>query len=182
VPSSKKTVLKRLHFPFGEPIQLAKIARPLLPCGGSVLYHGSRSPKEILHENVLRVPESGIPAVSFTRMLHVAIFWATLKREDESVGAVFALDRNRLAHTFRLEPFRDPFWDNDPERRVRKASEAEEHVWGRDVVGLHRFLVDVIWFLPDGTLRSKKANRAERRKSGARIASDGHLSESFECR
>jgi hypothetical protein len=170
VPSSKKTVLKRLHFPFAEPIQLANVARPLLPRGCSVLYHGSRSPKEILHENVLRVPESGILAVSFTRMLHVAIFWATLKREDESVGAVFALDRNRLAHTYRLEPFRDPFWDNDPKRRVRNASEAEEHVWGRDVTWLHRFLVNVIWFLPDGTVKpTKKLNTQKVRRSAVKL-------------
>jgi hypothetical protein len=66
-------------------IQLAKVTRPLLPRGRSLLYHGSRSPAQILHDNALLVRDVGIPAVSFTRLLHVAIYWATLPREDEQV-------------------------------------------------------------------------------------------------
>jgi hypothetical protein len=49
-----------------------------------------------------------------------------------------------------------------PELRARKSSEAEEHAWGRDIVGLNQFLVDVIWFSPDGRLHSTAKKRAER--------------------
>jgi hypothetical protein len=74
VTSSSNLTLKKgvdvlLKFPFGEAIQLANEARPLLPRGRSLLYHGSRSPVEILSENVLRFSKIGIPAVSFTRLL-----------------------------------------------------------------------------------------------------------------
>jgi hypothetical protein len=149
-----------MTFPFDEAIQLAKIARPLLPRGHSVLYHGSRYPAAILRDNVLWCANVGTFAVSFTRLLHVAIYWAQVPRDDEEkVGAVFVLDRDRLARAYKLEPFRDPFWDNCPARSTRKASEAEEQVYGRDVVGLNEFLVDVVLVLPDGTLRSKRASR-----------------------
>ena len=55
------------------------------------------------------------------------------------------------------------------ERCSRKASEAEEQVFGRDVIGLDRFLVDVIWVLPDGSFRSTSARRAERVKGRERV-------------
>jgi hypothetical protein len=151
------------RFPFDEAIHLSKTARQLLPRGRSLLYHGTPCPIKILRENVLWSANVGTFAVSFTRLLHVAIYWAKVPRDDdEKVGAIFVLDRDRLVHNFKLEPFRDPFWDDCPARCSRKASEAEEQVYGRNVVGLNRFLADVIWVLPDGTLRSTRARRAER--------------------
>ena len=70
-------------------------------------------------------------AVSFSRLLHVAIYRATRKRENDQFGGVFILDRDLLAQTYKLEPFRDSIWDDYPERRARKSSEAEEQVWGQ---------------------------------------------------
>ena len=58
----------------------------------------------------------------------MGLYWARLKRGREHLGAVFVLDRERLAHNYKLEPFRDCFWDNELERLARKSSEAEEHV------------------------------------------------------
>jgi hypothetical protein len=150
-----------VKFPYDEAIQLAKVARPFLPRGRSLLYHGSRSPTQILRGNVLLSTHFGTQAVSFSRLLHVAIYWATRKRENDQFGGVFVLDRDLLTQTYKLEPFRDPIWDDHPERRARKSSEAEEYVWGRDVVGLNRFLVDVIWFSADGSLHSIAERRAE---------------------
>jgi hypothetical protein len=147
--------------PYNSAIKLAKIARPLLPRGRSLLYHGSRSPAQILRDNALLVPEVGIPAVSFSRLLHVGIYWATLERENEQIGAVFVLDRDHLAQTYKLEPFRDPVWEDCPETRARKSSEAEEQVRHRDVAGLSQFLVDIIWFSPDGSLQSTAERSAE---------------------
>ena len=150
-----------MKFPYDEAIQLAKVARPFLPRGRSLLYHGSRSPTQILRGNVLLSTHFGTQAVSFSRLLHVAIYWARMKQENEQFGAVFVLDRNLLAQTYKLEPFRDPIWDDHPELRARKSSEAEEHVWGRDIVGLNQFLVDVIWFSADGSLHATAERRAE---------------------
>jgi hypothetical protein len=150
-----------VKFPYDEAIQLAKVARPFLPRGRSLLYHGSRSPTQILRGNVLLSTHFGTQACFFSRLLHVAIYWATLEREKDPVGAVFFLDRDLLAHTYKLEPSRDPIWDDHPERRARKSSEAEEHVWGRDIVGLNQFLVDVIWFSADGSLHATAERRAE---------------------
>jgi hypothetical protein len=150
-----------MSFPYNNAIKLAKIARPLLPRGRSLLYHGSRYPTQILRENALQVPYVGIPAVSFSRLLHVGIYWATMERENEQIGAVFVLDRERLAQTYKLEPFRDPVWESCPETRARKSSEAEEQVRYRDVAGLSQFLVDIIWFSPDGSLQSTAEGRAK---------------------
>jgi hypothetical protein len=168
--------------PYDEAIQLAKLTRPFLPRGRSLLYHGSRSPAQILRENVLLVPDVGISAVSFSRLLHVAIYWATLKRENELVGAIFVLDRDLLAHTYKLEPFRDQIWHDCPERRARKSSEAEEQVRDRDVAGLNQFLVDVIWFSPDGGLHSTAERRAEPLSACYRNLSHSNLSPASHAR
>jgi hypothetical protein len=150
-----------VKFLYDDAIQLAKVTWSFLPRGRSLLYHGSRSPTQILRGNVLLSTHFGTQAVSFSRLLHVAIYFATTKQENEKFGAVFVLDRDLLAQTYKLELFRDPFFDEYP-GRARKSSEAEEHVWGRDVVGLNQFLVDVIWFSPDGSLHSTAKRRAER--------------------
>jgi hypothetical protein len=100
-------------------IDLAKKARPLLDLSQPVIFHGSRHPKSVLRLNALlsatrRAPGAEVPliAVSCTRSLHVALYWAMLERigGDESQGAVFVLDRTRLAQDFRLQTYRDSFW------------------------------------------------------------------------
>jgi hypothetical protein len=158
------------------------VTRPLLPRGRSLLYHGSRSPAQILHDNALLVPDVGIPAVSFSRLLHVGIHFATTEREKEEVGAMFVLDRDRLAQTYKLEPFRDGFWDDCPERQAQKSSEAEEQVRHRDVVGLNQFLVDVIWFSPDGSLQSTVERRTEPLSACSRHPSLPNLSTASRAR
>jgi len=135
-------------------IDLAKKARPLLDLSQPVIFHGSRHPKSILQFNALlsatrRAPGAEVPpiAISCTRSLHVALYWATLERfigGEEGLGAVFVLDRTRLAQKFRLQTYRDSFWDHVPERSERKCSECEERIRG-SVLNLYRYLVDVLW-------------------------------------
>jgi hypothetical protein len=140
-------------FPFAEAIDLAKKARPLLDLSQPVIFHGSRHPKSILNLNALlsatrRARGAEVPpiAISCTRSIHVALYWAMLERigGDENQGAVFVLDRTRLAQDFRLRTYRDSFWDHVPERSERRCSECEERINGH-VMNLHRYLVDVLW-------------------------------------
>jgi hypothetical protein len=99
-------------------------------------------------QNVLRCPPHG--AISFTRLLHVAAFFAVLPRrgEDEQLGAILILDRAKLAQRYKLECYRDDVWDEYPERAERKNSEAEERVVGQDIKDLNRYIVDMIWLDP----------------------------------
>jgi hypothetical protein len=142
---------------------------PLLDLSQPVIFHGSRHPKSILAFNALvsatrRAPGAEVPpnAISCTRSIHVALYWAMLERRiggDESQGAVFVLDRTRLAQKFRLQPYRDSFWDHVPERRERKCSECEERIRG-SVLNLHRYLVDVLWI--DEKTKSVRSRNRER--------------------
>ena len=155
-------------FPFEEAIDLAKKARPLLDLSQPVIFHGSRHPKSILSINALfsatrRVRGAEVPpvAVSCTRSIHVALYWAMLERVDgdEDRGAVFVLNRTKLANNFRLETYRDSFWDHVPERSERKCSECEERISGH-VFNLHRYLVDVLWIdEKTGSVRSRNRER-----------------------
>jgi hypothetical protein len=78
---------------------------------------------------------------------------------DESRGAVFVLDRTRLAQDFRLQSYRDSFWDHVPERSEPKSSECEERIRGH-VMNLHRYLVDVLWIdEKTGSVRSRNRER-----------------------
>jgi hypothetical protein len=159
----------RQLFPFAEAIDLAKKARALLDLSQPVIFHGSRHPKSILALNALvsatrRAPGAEVPpnAISCTRSLHVALYWAMLERRiggDESRGAVFVLDRTRLAQKFRLQTYRDSFWDHVPERSERKCSECEERIRG-SVLNLHRYLVDVLWI--DEKTKSVRSRNRER--------------------
>ena len=82
---------------------------------------------------------------------------------DEGMGAVFVLDRTRLAQNFRLQTYRDSFWDHVPERSERKCSECEERISGH-VSNLHRYLVDVLWIeKKSGSVRSSNRQRDLRR-------------------
>ena len=78
---------------------------------------------------------------------------------DENKGAVFVLDRTRLAQNFRLQTYRDSFWDYDPERSERRCSECEERISGH-VMNLRRYLVDVLWIdEKTGSVRSSNRER-----------------------
>ena len=77
----------RQLFPFAEAIDLAKKARPLLDLSQPVIFHGSRHPKSILAFHALvsatrRAPGAEVPpnAISCTRSLHVALYWAMLEQ------------------------------------------------------------------------------------------------------
>src|SRR6267154_3784011 len=157
-----------LTFPFDDAIEIAKKARPLLARTGNLLFHGTPTPQLILADNALRCPQYGSYSISFTRLLHVGIYWATLDRDmEDQREAVLVLDRNRLAQNYKLEPYRDDIWDEYPERRARRSSEAEEVIYTRDVCDLRKYLIDVIWFDPDGRLRS--SNRERDRRSRRRM-------------
>jgi hypothetical protein len=63
---------------------------------GQVLFHGTRTLKAILTEDVLRAagPNKG---VSLSRCFNSAMYWACMPREpDEGSGAVLVLDRGQL--------------------------------------------------------------------------------------
>lgn len=174
---AKKPQPKHL-FPFAEAIDLAKKARPLLDLSQPVIFHGSRHPKSILEINALlsatqRARGAEVPpiAISCTRSIHVALYWAMQERigGDENQGAVFVLDRSRLAQDFRLQTYRDSFWDHVPERSERKCSECEERISGH-VMNLHRYLVDVLW-IDEKSCSVRTSNRERNlRKNGSRAS------------
>jgi hypothetical protein len=175
---SAKKLQQKYLFPFDEAIDLAKKARPLLDLSQPVIFHGSRHPKSILNLNALlsairRARGAEVPpiAISCTRSIHVALYWAMLERigGDENQGAVFVLDRTRLAQDFRLRIYRDSFWDHVPERSERRCSECEERISGH-VMNLHRYLVDVLWIdEKTGSVRSSNRER-DLRKNGCRAS------------
>jgi hypothetical protein len=155
-------------FPFAAAIDLARRARPLLDLSQPMIFHGSRHPKSILRLNALlsatrRARGAEVPpiAISCTRSVHVALYWAMLERigGDENQGAVFVLDRTRLAQDFQLQTYRDSFWDHVPERSDRRCSECEERISGH-VMNLNRYLVDVLWIdEKTGSVRSSNRER-----------------------
>jgi hypothetical protein len=132
-------------YPYATAEKLVRRIQPLISFSGPRLFHGTMTPCTIAMQNILRCPPQG--AISFTRLLHVAAYWASLPRRgvDEQHGAIFILDRTKLAQRYKLECYRDDIWDEYPERAARKSFEAEERVVGRDIENLNRYIVDVIW-------------------------------------
>jgi hypothetical protein len=132
-------------YPYATAEKLVRRIRPHISFSGPRLFHGTRTPCMIAMQNVLRCPPHG--AISFTRLLHVAAYWAVLPRSgvDEQHGAIIILDRTKLAQQYKLECYRDDVWDEDPERAARKSFEAEERVVDRHIKNLNRYIVDVIW-------------------------------------
>jgi hypothetical protein len=107
-----------------------------------VLYHGTRYPHQILKGNELRWPDAGLPTISFSRLPEASAYWAIMVRDDdEGQGAVFILDRDRLAQRYKLECQSDEYDDCFPE--------AEEIVWGRDIVDLHKYVLETLWIDED---------------------------------
>jgi hypothetical protein len=149
-------------------LAVSNLIRPFLPKNMSLLFHGSRFANEIVRENLLRHSEHGTRAVHFSRDLRVATQWALLERRegDEGFGAVLVFDRDRLSQDHRLECFRDVLLDNG--NYPKNYSEADEIVRQKDVLMLHRYLLDVIW-IDEFTGRARSARSTKRaRESGRR--------------
>lgn len=116
--------------------------------GRDVVLHGTRRARQILLDDRLLYSRSGSPRVSFTRSPRIAAYGAFLPVDpDEPAGAVLIFDKQKLTARYRLEPTRDPFWDD-----LHRNDEAEEKVWGQDVFGLRSMLLGVAW--TDGQLTS----------------------------
>lgn len=108
----------------------------------SVLYHGTRYASQILSDNTIRLPPSGYTMISLTRSPVIAQYWAELERDgDEQRGAILVLDRDKLRTRYRLEPFHDPWCDD----AAFIKDEMEEMIWGRPIVNLRRYLLEVRW-------------------------------------
>jgi hypothetical protein len=133
--------------------EASKAIRPLLPKLQLLLFHGTRYPRQILRDDALIHPDFANYSVSFSRLLHVATYWALLEREPEqSTGAVLVFNRNLLAQNYKLECQSDPFWEDHQEFSQRKYTEAEEIIYGRDVIDLRKYLIGVAWIKHDGSL------------------------------
>lgn len=142
--------MQRQH-PYSEATKVAAELRRCIPRQRGVLFHGTPYPCAILKSNSLlyqkNLAEGGI---SFTRQLDVAVYWALVGRMiDEKQGAVFVLDRDKLAQNFSLTPFR---WRKSGADKSRGDFEAEEKIFGRDIPNLHKYVLDVIW-LPEALFR-----------------------------
>jgi hypothetical protein len=146
---------------------LSKSIRPLVRASQPVLFHGTRYPKQVLREDRLLYPMSGTQSVHFTRSLPMATYWALLdRRDDEGIGAVFVLDRDRLAQDYSVRCHND---FPDPVFPSHKCSEADELIYLRDVVGLHKYLIDTVWIDEKlQVVRSANRARAEREQSRCR--------------
>jgi hypothetical protein len=145
--------------PYRRAMQMDQRVRPMLPKGRSLLFHGTRSPRQILSDNRLKVAEVGVPAIFLTRMLHVAIYWATLKRERETLGGIFVFDKERLAQRYELFVCRGAFAEDGPDDFGRPAAEAEERI-GIDVERRNRYIVDILWVNDNGNIESTRFQRA----------------------
>ena len=135
------------QYSYSKEISIAAELRKFVPRQRAVLFHGTQYPCSILKSNSLiyarHLTHGG---VSFTRLFHVGIYWACLHRDPgENQGAVFVLDRDKLARDFRLMPYCWRGWGSD---KSRGDFEAEELVFGRDIPTLHNYLLEVVW-LPE---------------------------------
>lgn len=73
---------------------------------GRFVYHGTRYPSAIIASDRLNVPDYGDRHVSLTRNFDVAVYWASMERDDdEGCGSVFIIDRKALEATYSLKSF-----------------------------------------------------------------------------
>jgi hypothetical protein len=71
--------------------------------GRDVLFHGTAFGRQILAENRLRYFPFGSEAVSFTRSVEGAVYWALLPRIPHGAnGAVLIVDRWKLRTRYRV--------------------------------------------------------------------------------
>ena len=120
-----------------------------------MLFHGTKRPCAILRTNeLLYAPISGNNSISFSRMLHVAVYWARLGvPQQETHGAVLILDRDRLSRDYALRPYQ---WHLHLSKAA-DAYEAEEAVFRRGIEHLHRYLIDVLWLPKELNIPRPKA-------------------------
>jgi hypothetical protein len=132
---------------YAKAMKIAAELRKHVPRQRAVLFHGTPYPCAILKSDRLIYQRSLVEGgIAFTRQLHVAVYWALLGRmKDEQQGAVFVLNRDKLAQNFSLTPFH---WRKSGADKSRGDFEAEEKVFGRDIHNLHKYIFDVIW-LPE---------------------------------
>lgn len=128
-------------------IAIAADLRKYVPRQRSLLFHGSVTPCAILRSDCIRYEHGGDAGVSFSRLLHVGVYWARLgRRPDENQGAIFVLDRDKVAQDFRLLLYHwNDWWEPD---KSRGDFEAEERTVGHHVRPLHKYLLAVLW-LPE---------------------------------
>jgi len=136
---------------YSEAIKIAAELRKHVPRQRAVLFHGTPYPCAILKSDFLICPRNlAEGGIAFTRQLHVAVYWALLGRMvDERQGAVFVLDRDKLARKFSLTPF---CWRKSGADKSRGDFEAEEKVFGCNIPNLHNYILDVLW-LPEALFR-----------------------------
>jgi hypothetical protein len=146
---------------YTEEARIAAALRDQVPRGRAVLFHGTVYPATILRENRLRHPDFASEAIHFSRALHVAVYWGRLGRDDDEMqGAVFVIDRERLAQNYKL------VLDCSVPGKARGDFEAEEMIVARDVIDLDRYLARVIWLPPHLYRPDPRRKRNERREAG----------------
>ena len=151
---------------FDEAIAVAARYRHLVPRKRSILFFGTKNPRNIIRDDELRAFDPlDNPAISFARLFHVAVHFAMPHRDDEeATGAVFIFDRELLSTRYRLEPYYDPIFDDNK----HSASETEERIEVGAIGDLKRYLLGVIWLRED----EKYPSRPRRRRNKHRAAYD----------
>jgi hypothetical protein len=115
---------------------MARLAKKL-GRGRNVIYHGTRRLADVLRAGKLVPPLESECAVFFSRSAEVAAYFSYFlgDKEDQLSPGVLVLDRDSLAHSYRIEPNRyDEFSDRN---------EREEAIWHR-IVNIRRHLLGVV--------------------------------------
>jgi hypothetical protein len=115
---------------------MARIAKKL-GRGRNVIYHGTRRLADVLRAGKLVPPLEYECAVFFSRSAEVAAYFACFlgEKDDHLFPGVLVLDRDSLAHSYRIEPNR---YDVSSDRNER-----EEAIWYR-IVNIRRHLWGVV--------------------------------------
>ena len=126
--------------PFYDALPIARRMARRLDGNNGYLFHGTRYSRQICQENVLRKSDIGQKAAFFSTRLHVAAYWAMLPRDDdEGVGAILVLDRERIEIDFQTYRNVNP---------MRAASEYELLVY-EGIKPLNEYLLEQ-WRLQPG--------------------------------
>ena len=146
---------------FDEAIAVATRYRHLVPRGRSILFCGTKNPRNIIRDDELRAFDPlDNPAISFARLFHVAVHFAMLHRDDEeATGAILIFDRELLRTRYRLEPYHDPIFDDNK----RSASETEERIEVGAIRDLKRYLLGIIWLREDEKYPPRPRRRSKHR-------------------
>jgi len=116
---------------------------------GDFLIHTTRYPVAILNSNRIRTPAVGHQYVSLTRSPIFAEYWADVSRpDDEGMAAHLILDKSKLRHRYKIEPFRDP-WNVSDDLTGKHRYEPEERI-ARDIFPLFDVLYGVLMVCSHG--------------------------------